>query len=231
MIVHEVTKPCGTIDAFVLGDGFWMESVTIIDLARACLDQARQLVRDEIHLQFMRARPDLLWIHAGVVERDGEAMLLAGPTGQGKSTLSTRLLEMGWKFMSDDLAPLRMSSDEVLPFPQKPARRIHPGREIESTRVWEIEREVVPVSECKTRSAPALVSKVVFVKYVPESEPSISSLRPATGAFDLLQSAFNMDDHRIAAVEKVTALARRVPMFRISSSNGKSAVELLRNLD
>ena len=41
-------------------------------------------------------------LHAGCVVRDGRAILLAAPSGAGKSTISLALALRGWSLLSDD---------------------------------------------------------------------------------------------------------------------------------
>jgi hypothetical protein len=50
------------------------------------------------------ARPDRLMIHGAVVARDGDALVVVGPSGQGKSTLAAAALLGGWELLGDDLA-------------------------------------------------------------------------------------------------------------------------------
>ena len=53
----------------------------------------------------MKARPDLLWLHAAGVARDGHAVLITGPSGSGKSRLATRLIAEGFAYLGDDVLP------------------------------------------------------------------------------------------------------------------------------
>lgn len=45
---------------------------------------------------------DLLLLHAGVVERDGLALILPATPGSGKSTLTAALSQRGWRLLSDE---------------------------------------------------------------------------------------------------------------------------------
>ena len=65
-------------------------------------------------------RDDLfaLQLHTAAVAREGRALLLPGPAGSGKSTLSMALLDEGFGYMSDDIVVVERDSFLVrgLPF-------------------------------------------------------------------------------------------------------------------
>jgi hypothetical protein len=47
-------------------------------------------------------------LHASSVAREGEAVLLLGPPGSGKSDLVLRLIREGWRLVADDQVALHM---------------------------------------------------------------------------------------------------------------------------
>ncbi len=57
---------------------------------------------------------DALLLHATTVAIDGEAVLLRGPPGAGKSDLALRLIDGGAKLVSDDQTLLWRVDDRVL---------------------------------------------------------------------------------------------------------------------
>jgi hypothetical protein len=68
-----------------------------------------------IALQLQRA--DLFFLHAAVVALDDRAVVLSAPSGTGKSTLALALLENGFDYLSDELAPIDVQRLTVHPFP------------------------------------------------------------------------------------------------------------------
>jgi hypothetical protein len=60
-------------------------------------------------------------LHACAVELDGRAVLICGPPGAGKSTLTAGLLEHGARFVADDLSAVACA-------PASAADIVHPGR-------------------------------------------------------------------------------------------------------
>ncbi len=58
-------------------------------------------------------------LHAGaLVSPGGKAVVLGAPSGHGKTSLSLELAHRGLGFMSDDFAPLDLSSRVVFPYPR-----------------------------------------------------------------------------------------------------------------
>ncbi len=58
-------------------------------------------------------------VHAGtLLNRRGEALLIAGPSGFGKTSLTLELLRHGFGFLSDDYAPIHLTTGEVAPYPR-----------------------------------------------------------------------------------------------------------------
>ena len=51
--------------------------------------------------------------HAGMIEVDGQAVLIAGPSGAGKSSLTAGLLGIGARLVADDLAIVRVETGRV----------------------------------------------------------------------------------------------------------------------
>jgi hypothetical protein len=64
------------------------------------------------------ATPHLLTLHAAALQRDGGPLLLVGPSGAGKTTLSIALARAGWRFGSDEIVLLGRDQDlRALPLP------------------------------------------------------------------------------------------------------------------
>lgn len=63
---------------------------------------------------------------AALVTPTGEGIVIAGPTGYGKSSLALALLGRGFRLLSDDYAPLDLERARVAPFPRRVAI-VRPG--------------------------------------------------------------------------------------------------------
>lgn len=53
-------------------------------------------------------------IHASTVALDGRAVLISGPSGSGKSDLALRLIDRGFKLVSDDQTLVRRHGERLI---------------------------------------------------------------------------------------------------------------------
>lgn len=59
-----------------------------------------------------------LILHAAVLERGGQALLLPAPSGTGKSTLCAALCWRGWRLLTDELCLIRRTDIRIAPIPR-----------------------------------------------------------------------------------------------------------------
>jgi serine kinase of HPr protein (carbohydrate metabolism regulator) len=53
-------------------------------------------------------------LHASTAELDGRAVLITGPSGSGKSDLTLRLLDRGFRLVSDDQTVVRRDGERLI---------------------------------------------------------------------------------------------------------------------
>ena len=230
MLVPEPTNAIGRLDFMSNGTGYSVRGIRQMDYA-APLPYLFDSIKAEVLLQFISVRQDLMWVHAGCVESAGKALLFAGPSGNGKSTLVTLLCERGWRFLSDDIAPIRMNLDEVLPFPQMPRRRIHPGRELAADEMRLLERESVEVELERIQRNPTSIGGIVFPVFREGAAPQLERVPAGEAALKLIRDCTNFADHKAAAVSRAVAMARTIPVYGLTYSAGRDAAALFDSLD
>jgi hypothetical protein len=86
-------------------------------------DRALLELRAEIKYHLALVAPSTMFVHAGVVEIGGRALMVPGTTRSGKTTLVAALVRQGAAYLSDDLAPID-GRGRVHPYPQPLGMRV-----------------------------------------------------------------------------------------------------------
>jgi len=230
MIVPNLTSSAGTLSVLAQEGSYRIESADDRVVEGDQAEHLLNLVKEEVRFQFMRARRDLLWLHAAAVERGGSALLLCGPSGQGKSTLGSALCERGWRLMSDDVAPVRMDADEVLAYCQSPVRRVRRDRKLEPQKRKGLARQKVSLPSGKLHLAPTPIGAMVFLTFSPGNPPLASRLSQGEMAMAILRNSTNLNDHKEMAVKRAASMARSLLGESLSYGYTADAVEMLDSL-
>ena len=185
------------------------------------------IVKQEVLSAFVVSTPELLWLHAGAVSWNGRALILPGNSGQGKSTFVTLLSECGWLVMSDDAAPIKAESFEVVPFPQQPVRRLHPGRIVPKEEIGELERESVFLPEALVATSPAELGAIVLPVFDGTAKAVLTRLRPGDAALELLRHCMSFSAQKGIAVQRVAAMSERHSVYKLHYGDARGAADLL----
>lgn len=82
------------------------------------LDRTAQLYQHFLDLVMARLGSHAVLHAASLIEPGGGVMLLAAPSGHGKSSLTFELVRRGFAFLGDDYAPLDLATRRVHPYPR-----------------------------------------------------------------------------------------------------------------
>lgn len=93
---------------------FLLAGTAVYDLPD--LDSYGEYVELIVFQHLFEQLDDYIVLHAGVVTRQGRAIVIYGQSGFGKTTLTLELLRRGYGFMSDEFCPLRIADCMVEPF-------------------------------------------------------------------------------------------------------------------
>ena len=160
-------------------------------------------LKREILEGFMRSRPQLLWFHAGAVEKEGRAALICGPSASGKSTITLGLCARGWRLLSDDVSPVRLDQNVVMPFFEGAMRRLDPGAFIDDPYgLGELERETVLVEIASLQREPTPFTKTFFPEFTGTVGARIDRMDPGQAVLALVRNITNFFDHRNTADRK-----------------------------
>src|SRR4030095_5001668 len=170
-ITYRITRPGTREDRLITRDGAYPV------LARDDGDFLYMFEKD-MTIETQKLRPDLYFVHAAVLEMDGRALALVAPSGYGKSTTTWGLLHHGFKYLSDELAPVHLTAMQVHPFPHAlclktvpPNEYLLPEETIFTTRAAHVPTQFLP---CQTTMYSLPLEAIFFVCFIGEiSEPGL----------------------------------------------------------
>jgi HprK-related kinase A len=163
-----------------------------------------------------------LLLHAAVVERDDQALVLPAWPGSGKSTLAASLACRGWRYLSDEFGAIALEGFDVLPFARPAAlknasidvmRAFAPeafiGTVFPNTRKGRVAHFRVPTQSILRGRASARVASIVFPDFKPDEPVSVVMLGKATAFLKLAGNAFNYEVVGEQGFRAVSALVRQ----------------------
>lgn len=150
---------------------------------------------------------EYLIVHAAVVEKHGQVLMLSAPPGAGKSTLCAALVCRGWRLLSDELALLKPGSPgHVVPLGRPvclknraidviqsfaPHSKIGPA--CPDTAKGTVAHMLAPKDSIERSAEIAAVKWVVFPRYLSGSETELSRRSKAQSLLNLTSQSFNFN--------------------------------------
>jgi hypothetical protein len=181
----------------------------------------------------IRSRPDLIALHASVVETDGFYLALSGPSKAGKTTLLMELLLRGWRLVSDDLAPIAPAEGTALPFPNPV--HVRDADRWMRFRGWDVP-EWLPEPAGSALIPPTAVSLapprpyrpdgLLFIRWEPDGAGALDRLTPAEAAARCVENLqADLDVARVLA--PLARLCGAASTARLVYPSSEKALEFL----
>lgn len=183
-----------------------------------------------------------LLLHAGVLARDGQALILPAAPGSGKTTLSCALHLAGWRFLSDEFGVVDIERREVLPMvrpaPLKNASievmRARAGARLgplfPGTRKGDVAHFIPSRQSFHARHERATPKLIVFPRFTAGAALSCISLNPMQAALGLGQNSFNYQALGPVGFETAIALARTTRAYRLTYGDLDEAIAQIEHL-
>lgn len=180
-----------------------------------------------------------LIIHAAVVERGGQALLLPAPPGSGKSTLCAALVSRGWRLLSDELSLVSPDTGNVAalvrPISLKNASiavigRFAPemliGPTVHDTLKGSVAHVKPPIDSVRQQADPAKPRWVVTPRYAAGQPACLQPLAKGRTFIQLADSAFNYELHGRQGFDVIGDLVASCDCYEFSYSDLDEAVAI-----
>jgi hypothetical protein len=184
-----------------------------------------------------------LVIHAAVVERNGQAFILPGIPGSGKSTLCAALVCRGWRLLSDEMTLVSVADGLVYPVPRpislknkslEVIRNYSPdavmGAVVDKTAKGAIGHVRPPDESIELSEIPAKPAKVIFPKYLAGSKTELTPLSKGRALLKLAENCFNYNILGVQGFDSVGDLVDTCDCYDFQYSCLDEAVALFAEL-
>ena len=187
-----------------------------------------------------RRMNDVLLLHAGVLERDGLALVMPALPGSGKSTLTAALSLRGWRLLSDEFGAFDPQTNQFRAVLKPVAlknrsieviRAFEPtavlGPEFAKTRKGTVAHLAPSAAAVALRGVPASPGAVVFPRWQSGSATQWLPARPKVVFTTLAFNAFNYAAMGASGFQAVVRLTRRCPAWQLIYSDLDDALRTL----
>jgi len=184
-----------------------------------------------------------LIIHAAVIERKGQAAILAAPPSSGKSTLTAALIHRGWRLLSDELTLIDPANGMAIPIARPVGLK---NQSIEVIREFEPNAVIGPVvvdtlkgtvahvkppGESVRRVDEAVMARwVIFPKFEAGGSVRIRSYPKGTSLLRLADNAFNYSHYGLRGFELMSELIENCDCYEFSYGRLDDAIQTFDSL-
>lgn len=180
-----------------------------------------------------------LVLHAAVVERAGNALLLPAPPGAGKSTLCAGLVSRGWRLLSDELCLIDPDTGAIVPLARPislknasidvirdfaPKAVLSPV--VHDTLKGSVAHLRVPTDSVQRSDEPARPRWIVLPRYEARAAALLEPLGRGAAFMQLADSAFNYELHGARGFGLLADLVEGCGCFEFSYGSLEEAVRV-----
>jgi hypothetical protein len=187
------------------------------------LGELTYVIESDLIVRLQIARPDLLFVHAAALEKEGAVHLVTGHSGAGKSTTCWGLLHERFRYLSDEIAPIEVETGRVHAYPHAlcmkrdppPTHPVPAGTRRTSRGLH------IPIGRDRLAAPdpPPVLKSVLFVEYDPERpEPAAHPVGPAEAMARLYPNVLNALAHENHGLSAVSRLSAQIAAYRLESA-------------
>jgi HprK-related kinase A len=184
-----------------------------------------------------------LIVHAAVVAREDQAIILPGSPGSGKSTLCAALVQSGWRLLSDEMALIDPDTLQIIPIPRPISLKNESipliqalsndaiiGPTAKDTAKGTVAHMRPPDDSIAHSMRRAHPVHIIFPKYEASAEPQLDRRNEAFTLTDMVENAFNFHILGTPGFKTLERLVTRCPAYGFSYSKLEEGVEAMNEL-
>jgi hypothetical protein len=187
-------------------------------------DDVAAAVMEVVVAALVRDLVSAVALHAGAVASGGQALLIAGPSGSGKSSLVAWLVNKGFDYLSDEVVVLPEAGGGIRGF--RRALVFKPGAKERVYRFSSFEKAArirsganamlsAPKSASADARGPADCRLMIFPRFQAGAALRLQSLSPAKAGLRLVECNVNARNFADDGFGAVSRLARTVPAMSL----------------
>jgi hypothetical protein len=185
-------------------------------------------------IEVQKRRQDLLFMHAAALEHDGRASLLVAPSGSGKSTTTWALANNGFRYMSDELAPIELATMQVQAYPHALCLKAVPPEPfglpeatLHTSYTLHVPVEYFPG---ELRMEPAPLAAIFFLHYDPGSgEPAARPISKGEAGARIYSNALNLLAHSRYGLDAAVKVANHSRCFELVTCDLQKTCALIKS--
>jgi len=188
------------------------------------LDEFLYWIEKEITISLQKIRTDLYFLHAAALAYKGDAFILTGPTGSGKSTMTWALLHNSCSYLSDELAPIDIQTMSVQPYPHALCLKAEPAAPytLPDDVIKTESTNHIPTTNrnIKIITQPRQLKAIFFIQYQAASaNPSIRKVKNAEAALRLYANTLNALAHDNAGLHGATTIVTNCDCYELMTAD------------
>lgn len=182
-------------------------------------------------------------IHAAVVARNDQALILPAWSGSGKSTLCAALVARGWRLLSDEFCLLDLTDGRIYPSPRPiplkneaiaAFRAFSPetvmGPTFYQTRKGDIAHLRPPRNAVLKINDAATPAWIVLPRYRPDGDSQLEPISATNAMLLMAANSFNFNLLGTPAFDALSRMMKTVTCHRIFYSDLGAAVQSMETL-
>jgi hypothetical protein len=208
----------------------------IVDLIADNIGEFIFFLEKDMTIKLQKIRADLLFIHSAALEYQGKGLLLVAPSGTGKSTTAWGLINTGFNYLSDELAPIDLNTMMIHSYPHaiclkaRPPMFELPDSCLVTSQTMHVYGESFSAS---IQHSLTPLKAIIFLEYHPEIlQPEISPMSRAEASANLYANSLNILAHDKSdyGMEAAIIMATEARNYRLFSNQLDKTCDKLKSL-